>query len=54
MPPNGFTTITVSDETYDKLVHMMHTGGLNSIPSTVETAVNVTLAVAEELPSTDV
>jgi len=44
MPPNGYTTVTISDETAEKLAQLMIQHELETMSKAVEFAVKNTLA----------
>ena len=53
MPPDGFTTITISDDLAAKLARIMNRYECDSYAEAVEYAVNVTLAQEDGLSNKD-
>lgn len=50
MPPEGFETVTIKEETYNDLINLMVEYELDSVASALEVSVNATKAVSEKLP----
>lgn len=54
MPPNGYTTVTISEETANKLTEIINQSStFDSQHEVIEHAVNTTFAEKEIIPTSD-